>query len=167
MRNLSTHLLFSNNSGILRTFQADRVETSWMVVFVSIYVLLIVLIIGGNLLVVTAFFMTSKLRTKTNYFVVSLACTDLMVGLISVPMWIYFVIPSQFMNPSYKYFKSLDMVSGAASIMHLTCISAERCYAIVSPLKHRNLRFGKNFIYNKWMYFNSTIDFLAKEISLS
>ena len=134
----------SNSSGpVPRPLSKRYFEIGWMAAFVSIYIPLTVLIVVGNILVVVAFFITAKLKTKTNYFIVSLACADLIVGLVSVPMWIYFVITDDLGNPSFTYFKNLDMVSGVASIMHLTCISVERCYAIVSPLKHRNLRLGK------------------------
>ena len=100
-------------------------------------------VILGNLLVVIAFLTTSKLKTKTNYFIFSLAVADLLVGLFSVPLWIYFILSLDFMNNLYQYYQLGDIVSGVSSIMHLTCISVERCYAIVAPLKHRKISKGK------------------------
>lgn len=47
-----------------------------------------VLILFGNALVITAFFKgPRRIRTITNYFVVNLAISDLMVGVLSVPFW--------------------------------------------------------------------------------
>lgn len=100
-------------------------------------------VILGNLLVVIAFLTTSKLKTKTNYFIFSLAVADLLVGLFSVPLWIYFILSLDFMSNLYQYYQLGDIVSGVSSIMHLTCISVERCYAIVAPLKHRKISKGK------------------------
>ena len=45
----------------------------------------------GNLLVILAFMFGSRnIRTYTNYFVVNLAVSDLMVGCVSLPFWIVF-----------------------------------------------------------------------------
>ena len=67
---------------------------------------------------------------------------DLLVGLFSVPLWIYFIVTFDFKNDLYKYYQLGDIVSGVSSILHLTCISIERCYAIVAPLKHRKISKG-------------------------
>ena len=96
----------------------------------------------GNLLVIIAFLTTPKLKTKTNYFIFSLAVADLLVGLFSVPLWIYYILTLDFTDALYQYYTLGDMVSGVSSIMHLTCISVERCYAIVAPLKHRKISKG-------------------------
>lgn len=50
-----------------------------------------VLTLFGNCLVLLAFvFAARSIRTYTNYFVVNLAVSDLMVGCISLPFWIVF-----------------------------------------------------------------------------
>ena len=98
----------------------------------------------GNLLVIIAFLTTPKLKTKTNYFIFSLAVADLLVGLFSVPLWIYVVLSLDFSSLLYQYYKLADILSGSSSILHLTCVSVERCYAIVAPLKHRKIRKGES-----------------------
>lgn len=59
-------------------------------VFELVYLVQVgVLILCGNILVIMAFALgPRRLRTFTNYFVVNLAASDLMVGCISVPFWI-------------------------------------------------------------------------------
>lgn len=53
------------------------------------FALLSLVILAGNTLVCTAIYKNRKLRTKTNYYLVSLAVADIMVGVFSVPYWIY------------------------------------------------------------------------------
>ena len=64
----------------------------------ALYVLQVLLVIVGNTLVVTAF---KKVRTRPaiNIFFVSLAVSDLMVGAVSIPLWIYLL--------SCPYFRDL------------------------------------------------------------
>ena len=56
--------------------------------------------ITGNVLVIVAFKKERKLRTVTNYFLVSLAVSDLIIGLISMPMYSIYVL-----KVSYAYFQ--------------------------------------------------------------
>lgn len=109
---------------------------------ISVLLILLWFFFSGNLLIIIAFFTTTKLKTKTNYFIFSLAVADLLVGLFSVPLWIYFILTLDFRNALYEYYQMGDIVSGVSSILHLTCISIERCYAIVAPLKHRKISKG-------------------------
>lgn len=79
-----------------------------------------------------------KLRVITNYFVVSLAFADILVALVVMPFnfsvqfyneWIFTPIICDLWNSSDVYFTS-------TSILHLCCISVDRYYAIVKPLKY-------------------------------
>jgi octopamine receptor len=70
----------------------------------SLTVLLLIdfMVIAGNCLVIAAVFMSSKLRSVTNLFIVSLAVADLLVGLAVLPFsatWEVFKV-SCFMFPS-------------------------------------------------------------------
>lgn len=54
------------------------------------FALLSLVILAGNTLVCTVIYRNRKLRTKTNYYLVSLAIADILVGVFSVPYWVYF-----------------------------------------------------------------------------
>lgn len=140
MNYTNSTLVYGSTPSIPPPYILDRV---WAYVYVGIYIPLSVAITLGNALVIAAFFTTPKLKTKTNYFIVSLAVADLIVGTFSVPMWMYVLVTEDFENPLYKVFQGIDMVSGVSSIMHLTCISLERCYAIIAPLKHMRIKKGR------------------------
>ncbi|RZF42627.1 hypothetical protein LSTR_LSTR001422 [Laodelphax striatellus] len=59
---------------------------SWMVVvYVGCEILVAIGAIFGNTLVITAFRRERRLRRRTNYYIVSLAVADLLVGLLGIP----------------------------------------------------------------------------------
>lgn len=66
-----------------------------------------VLVIVGNCLVIAAVFCSHKLRSVTNFFIVSLAVADLLVGLAVLPfssVWEVFKVRffhTVFLSPSY------------------------------------------------------------------
>ena len=94
---------------------------------------LIVFTIFGNILVCAAFYLCRELRNVTNYFVVSLAVADLLVGFVCMPFWLTYLI-KQWPDPKrnhefYTLWICLDIVSGTSSIMNLVAISVDRFYA--------------------------------------
>lgn len=58
---------------------------SSQLVYIILELLTALLAIGGNLLVIWAVVLNSRLQTITNLFVVSLAVADVAVGLLAVP----------------------------------------------------------------------------------
>lgn len=102
-------------------------------------VIIIILTIGGNILVIMAVKMEKKLHNATNYFLMSLAIADLLVGL--------FVMPTSLLAILYDYvwplprplcpvWISLDVLFSTASIMHLCAISLDRYVAVRNPVEH-------------------------------
>ncbi|XP_032221803.1 D(1B) dopamine receptor [Nematostella vectensis] len=103
---------------------------------------LLLLIIGGNLLVIFAFRSNPRLRTSTYKFLVSLAVSDLLVGSVSLPLWIYFSFSyhAYFPYPALVNFYGLfDIFSALASIFHLTAVTFERWIAICRPFYYTTL----------------------------
>ena len=54
-------------------------------------VILMIVTLFGNCLVLGIFYQYTPLRTVTNYFIVSLANADLLVALLSIPIWIAYL----------------------------------------------------------------------------
>ena len=50
-------------------------------------ILIIVLTVGGNLVVLFAFYTDPHLLTPSNHFLLSMAIADLLVGLIAMPFY--------------------------------------------------------------------------------
>lgn len=53
------------------------------------FFLIAILAIFGNGLVCAAFATNKRLRILTNYYVVSLAVSDILVGSFNIPLWMY------------------------------------------------------------------------------
>lgn len=104
-------------------------------------------VITGNLLVLLSFRVNRRLRTKTNYFILSLAFADLLIGILSVPYFVYATLEKKNSRSDdfYDVWLTMDVVIGVSSIMNLTMISLERAYALLRPIEHRNISKG-NFI---------------------
>ena len=101
--------------------------------------LLATLIIVGNLLTIWIF-LKRRLRKRAYFLLVSLAVADLLVGLLTVPLYITInTILNQPYLSVWFVFTLTDIFTGVASIITLAAISLERMYAIVWPFRHRTL----------------------------
>lgn len=88
----------ARNSGNNSTASAIPPASSVGLIIESLFfVVLSLIILAGNSLVCTAIYKNRKLRTKTNYYIVSLAVADIMVGMFSVPYWVYFRLGKNFL----------------------------------------------------------------------
>lgn len=105
-----------------------------------LFCVLAVTIVFGNSLVIGAFRVNRRLRTTTNLLLMSLALTDMLIGSVSMPLYVYISITSTFKAPIYTAYFIFDVICGVSSILNLTAISLERCYALLFPIKHRNIR---------------------------
>ncbi|XP_072295570.1 5-hydroxytryptamine receptor 2B [Eucyclogobius newberryi] len=102
-------------------------------------VMVIIPTIGGNILVILAVSLEKKLQNATNYFLMSLAVADLLVGLLVMPIALVTVLYNsewplpEFVCPIWLF---LDVLFSTASIMHLCAISLDRYIAIKKPIQH-------------------------------
>ena len=112
-------------------------------------------IIFGNVLVMAAFRINSRLRTGTYKFLASLALSDFLVGSISLPMWIYISTnPSRLPSQLMTVYLTLDIFSSMASISHLMAISVERFIAVSRPFLFERLS-GRQYnltLMSVWLY---------------
>ncbi|XP_065372202.1 octopamine receptor beta-2R [Calliphora vicina] len=104
--------------------------------FVMLFI--IIAAIFGNLLVIISVMRVRKLRIITNYFVVSLAMADIMVAIMAMTFNFSVQVTGRWLFSPFlcDLWNSLDVYFSTASILHLCCISVDRYYAIVKPLKY-------------------------------
>ena len=101
---------------------------------------LILLIVGGNFLVIAAYVKNQRLRTGTYTLLVSLAFSDLLVGGVAIPIRIYGSIKSWDVSVIFLLvYTTFDIFSAVASNLHLMAISFERFIAVSRPFYHQTL----------------------------
>lgn len=108
-------------------------------------VVVMVLALIGNTIVCVAFYRSTNLRCVTNLFIVSLAVTDILVAVVSIPVWLV-IQHSECINNSkacdqvlLSFWRCLDILFSTASIMNLCAISCDRYIAITSPLRYAQI----------------------------
>ena len=100
-----------------------------------------VLVILFNTVTILVFTRSTLLRKRTNYFLLCLAIADIMVGIISLPMFLYSLVV--YINGGLLSYwidlvpRLVDIFTGFASVFALTVISLERLYSVALPNWHR------------------------------
>ena len=102
--------------------------------------IIIILTLIGNSLVIASVVMYRRLRTVTNYFVVSLAVADITVAMLVMPCSVIYEIYGrwQFGWIFCYFWISCDVTCCTASILHLCLISLDRYWAITTPFSYKN-----------------------------
>eukprot|EP00794_Sanderia_malayensis_P019230 gene19230-21157_t len=133
-----------NANNTVRMANTCDLETSTGNIVYTIF-LLIVLIIGfsGNTLVCLTIIKYRQLRKQiTNYFIVSLAVSDIAVSVISLPFRIYTSLHNQSFCAGLHFcgfYVIMDSTSCAASITNLLIIALDRYFLISLPYVYPTL----------------------------
>ncbi|CAG03508.1 unnamed protein product, partial [Tetraodon nigroviridis] len=108
----------------------------------SVYLLIFLVGLSGNVLTCTVIARHKKMRNPTNLYLLSLALSDLLVLLFGMPLEIYELwqnYPFPF-GEGGCYFKTFLLETVCfASILNVTALSVERYIAVLHPLKSRYL----------------------------
>lgn len=105
----------------------------------EIFVALLAVI--GNFFVIIVFKKERRLRRRTNYYIVSLATADLLVGLFGIPSAILASVGLPHNLYACLFTVSLLIVLCTISIFCLVAVSVDRYWAILHPMGYsRNVR---------------------------
>ncbi|XP_040888358.1 adenosine receptor A1-like [Toxotes jaculatrix] len=113
--------------------------------YIATELIIAVLAIIGNVLVCLAVTHNKKLRTVTNYFLVSLAVADILVGLVAIPCAVLTDLGQPRHDlPLCLVLLSILMVLTQSSILSLLAVAAERYVAILLPFQYQRLMSPRN-----------------------
>ncbi|XP_062604218.1 QRFP-like peptide receptor isoform X2 [Saccostrea cucullata] len=104
---------------------------------ITVYVLLILIALIGNTLIILVVLKNKRMQTTTNYFLVNLAVSDLVVSLSC--SWVHLVddltegwVLGEFFCPFNTFAQVASLVS---SILSLTLVACDRFFGIVYAMK--------------------------------
>ncbi|KFP79568.1 Muscarinic acetylcholine receptor M5, partial [Acanthisitta chloris] len=118
----------------------------WEVITIATVTAIVSLItIVGNILVMISFKVNSQLKTVNNYYLLSLACADLIIGIFSMNLYTSYILIGHWSLGSLAcdLWLALDYVASNASVMNLLVISFDRYFSITRPLTYRAKRTPK------------------------
>ena len=129
----------SNVTDGLDTLNSPIFDKLFRMLIVSIIILVIVAAVCGNLLVCVAILLNKRLRKTTNYFIFSLAISDLMTAFFSMPFDVEVMLhPYQWSGGEFlcNFWTFMYLIAAPTSILNLMAVSLDRYLAISAPLKY-------------------------------
>jgi len=124
-----------NNSQFIPVFE--------LVLGTITYVVIIAMTVVGNILVVVAVFSYRPLKKVQNYFLVSLAASDLAVAIVVMPLHVVkFLANGKWLLgvTMCQLFTTMDILLCTASILNLCAIALDRYFAIHDPINYAQKR---------------------------
>uniref|UniRef100_A0A915K6I9 G-protein coupled receptors family 1 profile domain-containing protein n=1 Tax=Romanomermis culicivorax TaxID=13658 RepID=A0A915K6I9_ROMCU len=122
-------------------------------VFAVLCCLLLIACVVGNALVVASFVTCPLLKVLTNYWIVSLSMTDIVLALLVLPLQINRELHEGrwTLGPVWcDFFITVDVLCCTCSIYHLCLISLDRNFCVQYP-----------FAYMRWRTKNMTLGAIA------
>ena len=133
----------SNASLVLGPSQVSSTLDTSNIIAAAFVAVLIIIALGGNCLVCMSFYTFRDLRTICNFFIISLSCADILVALTAMPFWLAAQLTNNRFLVVYpevkKFWDSMDILCGTASIMNLVAVSVDRQFAITSPFTYAEI----------------------------
>ncbi|CAF1575250.1 unnamed protein product [Rotaria sp. Silwood1] len=133
----------SNTTNITNPNENDTRNPAQLIIIISICSLMCILTIVGNLVVILAVSLVRKLQTASNILIVSLAVSDIFVGLFIMPLALVLEISNnQWILGSIMcdIWTSTDVLLCTSSILNFLVISIDRYCIINHPFKYAPMR---------------------------
>lgn len=129
-----------NNSSVPQRRVPTPLSSVQVAFWGTSYGIVAILIIVANTVSIAAFMKTKPRRKHTHYFLINLSIADFMVGAVSVPLFISYLVDPQMWSQSLTLpmvHSTVDILSGLTSVFTLAIVSLERLLAVSIPFKYR------------------------------
>ena len=160
----------NNTTAIARlnpTISYHRLSKAEGIAFSSVFIVACFFIVAGNFFTIVLFRLSKKLRKRSLFLVMNMAVSDLLLGAVSLPLYIfmnrdYFRL-GEVKTKQYFYFSYIfvDTFLSQVSLISAVSISLERFHAICWPYRHRALSMRP---YKISIFFTWTLAFFASSV---
>ncbi|XP_073833328.1 uncharacterized protein [Musca autumnalis] len=135
----TTTLMLTNRTTRLLEKRTRSSTTEIPIWLIPCYSIIFIFAIVGNLLVASTLFQNRRMRTITNVFLANLAISDMLLGVLCMPITLVGTYLRHFIFGELvcKFIQFAQAASVAVSSWTLVAISCERYYAICHPLRSR------------------------------
>ena len=147
LTDISFHQVTANTTWNNSQNTLVRNERQFLYYVFDVFGIIITLsIVIGNILVMVAVAKEKKLRKVGNIFIINLAVSDCLVGIVVSPLAISYGVTKNWVlgQAMCDFWVSMDVICCTASILNLCAIGYDRCNAIVQPMRYSRKRtFGR------------------------
>ena len=146
MKRSSWRADISMNHSTNNTVQDNSANSKAVLIFwCATFGVVAIAIVFSNVLTISGFLRMrchSNKKRNGHLFLLNLAVSDLLVGVVAVPMYIYMLGSGIWVSTHdiRAIFRFLDIVLGLASVFSITAVSLERFVAVKWPVLYRVLK---------------------------